>query len=136
MAVILHGDPGGPAANQPSPPPAGTRMRGPFEPPGLTDSRSAGESSTGQTPHAAREANGQPGGASAAKAAAPQGSASVWEPVSSTMDQIKDLYVTAEAIGEGALDKHFQMVSDRQRQLIKDYFHQAVANGSGGEDRV
>ena len=41
------------------------------------------------------------------------------------MDQIKDLYLTAEAIGEDALDKHFQLVSDKQRQLIKEYFDQA-----------
>ena len=42
------------------------------------------------------------------------------------MDQIKDLYLTAEAIGEDALDKHFELVSDRQRQLIREYFDQAV----------
>ncbi len=42
------------------------------------------------------------------------------------MDQIKDLYLTAEAIGEDALDQHFQLVSDRQRQLIKEYFDQAI----------
>jgi hypothetical protein len=45
---------------------------------------------------------------------------------SAKMDQIKDLYLTAEAIGEDALDRHFQLVSDRQRQLIREYFNQAI----------
>jgi hypothetical protein len=38
------------------------------------------------------------------------------------LDQIKDLYLTAEAIGEEALDKHFDQVSERQRELINDFF--------------
>jgi hypothetical protein len=41
------------------------------------------------------------------------------------LDQLKDLYLTAEAIGEDALTKHFDEVSLRQRQLIKEYFAQA-----------
>ncbi len=49
------------------------------------------------------------------------------------MDQIKDLYLTAEAIGDDALDKYFQQVSARQRQLIQEYFDQAVASGSDGK---
>jgi len=44
------------------------------------------------------------------------------------LEQIKDLYLTAEAIGEDALDKHFDQVSDKQRQLIKEYFDQVVRN--------
>jgi hypothetical protein len=42
------------------------------------------------------------------------------------LDQIKDLYLTAEAIGEDALARHFQQVSDRQRQLIREYFDQVA----------
>jgi hypothetical protein len=38
------------------------------------------------------------------------------------LDQIKELYLTAEAIGEDALDKHFDQVSARQRELIKEFF--------------
>jgi hypothetical protein len=38
------------------------------------------------------------------------------------LDQIKDLYLTAEAIGDDALDKHFNQISARQRELIKEYF--------------
>jgi hypothetical protein len=54
-------------------------------------------------------------------------------PVIAKMDQIKDLYITAEAIGEDALDQHFQQVSDRQRQLIREYFEQVAANGADGQ---
>jgi hypothetical protein len=38
------------------------------------------------------------------------------------LEQLKDLYLTAEAIGEEALDKHFDQVSERQRQLIREFF--------------
>jgi len=55
---------------------------------------------------------------------------------SQTLEQIKDLYLTAEAIGEDALDKHFELVSDRQRQLIKEYFEKAVADRPDGQDRA
>jgi hypothetical protein len=46
-------------------------------------------------------------------------------PARAKLDQIKDLYLTAEAIGEDALGKHFDEVSERQRQLIREYFNQA-----------
>ena len=49
------------------------------------------------------------------------------------LDQIKDLYLTAEAIGEDALDRHFQQVSDRQRQLIREYFDQVATRGGPDE---
>jgi hypothetical protein len=47
------------------------------------------------------------------------------------LDQIKDLYLTAEAIGEDALDKHFDQVSQRQRELIREFF---LRSESGGPD--
>jgi len=40
------------------------------------------------------------------------------------LDQLKDLYLTAEAIGEDALMRHFDEVSQRQHDLIRDYFKQ------------
>jgi ABC-type transporter MlaC component len=46
-------------------------------------------------------------------------------PAQAKLDQIKDLYVTAEAIGEDALVKHFEQVSRRQRELIREYFEQS-----------
>jgi len=47
------------------------------------------------------------------------------------LDQIKDLYLTAEAIGEVALDKHFDQVSSRQRELIKEFFERSQSSGAG-----
>jgi hypothetical protein len=44
------------------------------------------------------------------------------------LDQIKDLYLTAEAIGEDALDKHFDQVSQRQRELINEFFERSKQN--------
>jgi hypothetical protein len=52
------------------------------------------------------------------------------------MDQLKDLYLTAEAIGEDALDENFHLVSDRQRQLIREYFDLAIpGEGDTGDTR-
>ncbi len=45
------------------------------------------------------------------------------------LDQIKDLYLTAEAIGEDALDKHFEQVSQRQRELIREFFTKSERPG-------
>jgi hypothetical protein len=55
------------------------------------------------------------------------------EAASAKLEQIKDLYLTAEAIGEDALDKHFDQVSQRQRELIREFFERSgpgTANGS------
>jgi hypothetical protein len=41
------------------------------------------------------------------------------------IDQIKDLYLTAEAIGEDALGKHFDELHQRQRSLIREFFEKA-----------
>jgi hypothetical protein len=38
------------------------------------------------------------------------------------LDQLKELYLTAAAIGEDALVRHFEEVSQRQRALIREYF--------------
>jgi hypothetical protein len=47
------------------------------------------------------------------------------------LDQLKDLYLTAEAIGEAALDKHFDQVSQRQRELIKEFFKRSDSGSPG-----
>jgi hypothetical protein len=61
--------------------------------------------------------------------------ASVWEPLSASsqekLDQIKDLYLTAEAIGEDALVRHFDALSQRQRALIREYFERAGLRPTG-----
>jgi hypothetical protein len=41
------------------------------------------------------------------------------------MDQIKDLYMTAEAIGDDNVDKHFDQLLERQRELISEYFKES-----------
>ena len=48
------------------------------------------------------------------------------------LEQIKDLYLTAEAIGEDALERHFLQVSERQRQLIREYFDHVVGGDAEG----
>jgi hypothetical protein len=45
------------------------------------------------------------------------------------LEQLKDLYLTAEAIGEHNVDKHFDQLLARQRELISDYFRQSSAAG-------
>jgi hypothetical protein len=46
-----------------------------------------------------------------------------------SLDQIKDLYLTAEAIGEDALDRHFDQVSQRQSELIREFFKRSQPDG-------
>ena len=47
------------------------------------------------------------------------------------LEQIKDLYLTAEAIGEHNVDKHFDQLLAQQRELISDYFRQSTAAKPG-----
>lgn len=98
-----------PSAPAPSPGtnPVDDRIRGPFEP-------------------VERPARQPAAGPRAAAAQAPS-------PAAAKMNQIKDLYLTAEAIGDDALDRHFDVVSERQRQLIREYFEQAVAGRAEGK---
>jgi len=55
----------------------------------------------------------------------PADSRPIPEGAAAKLEQIKDLYLTAEAIGEDALGKHFEQVSQRQRELIEDFFQQS-----------
>ncbi len=41
------------------------------------------------------------------------------------LEQIKDFYLTAEAIGEENVDKHFDVLLAQQRELISEYFKQS-----------
>ena len=43
------------------------------------------------------------------------------------LEQIKDFYLTAEAIGEENVDKHFDQLLAHQRELISEYFRQPDA---------
>ena len=47
------------------------------------------------------------------------------------LEQIKDLYLTGEAIGERNVDKHFDELLAHQRELISDYFKRSDAAGPG-----
>ena len=38
------------------------------------------------------------------------------------LEQLRDLYLTAEAIGEQNVDKHFDQILAQQRELISEYF--------------
>jgi len=42
------------------------------------------------------------------------------------LEQIKDLYLTAEAIGEQNVDKHFDQLLAQQRELISEYFRESA----------
>jgi len=103
-------------------------MRGPFEPLPKPESADRGQSSP------ATDAETSQPGSAAEPTMSPAERANVWSPGTAKMDQIKDLYLTAEAIGEDALDKHFELVSDRQRQLIREYFDQVVPSPADSRD--
>jgi hypothetical protein len=48
------------------------------------------------------------------------------------LEQLKDLYLTAEAIGERNVDKHFDELLAQQREPISEYFRQSPAAQPGG----
>lgn len=53
------------------------------------------------------------------------------------LEGIKDLYLTAETIGDRRLDKHFEQLLERQRELISEFFTKAelrVPAGPGGQE--
>ncbi|MGH3178924.1 MAG: hypothetical protein ACRDPF_34230 [Streptosporangiaceae bacterium] len=122
----------GSAAGPGAPPQSGEEARGPFEP--LVSSSdppgTAGRSSPG--PDAAEPAVPDTAHADLA----PGDSAAGDAPAESAYDrarkleQIKDLYLTAEAIGEANVDKHFDQLLAQQRELISDYFRQPGPAGS------
>ena len=136
-----------PAAAIPSA--ARPRMRGPFEPannlappPAAMASPRSGVqvgSASGGSGAGVGDVAGSRAGRDASDRSEPSGSlagsaASAASASTAKMDQIKDLYLAAEAIGEDALDRNFQLVSDRQRQLIREYFDQAVPGGADTND--
>ena len=118
LPVIL---PGATALPRPGPVEA---PRGPFEParPSLPQPRPA--SITGSVdPPAETFASARPSSEPPPRPI-PQAAAA-------KLDQIKDLYLTAEAIGEDALGKHFDQVSQRQRELIREFFERSGPGTDG-----
>jgi hypothetical protein len=47
------------------------------------------------------------------------------DPEAGTLGQIKDLYLTADTISPASLDRHFDQLLERQRQLISEYFKES-----------
>jgi hypothetical protein len=119
--VILPG-----ATSLPRPAPV-EAPRGPFEP--ARPSRSVSVTGSVEPPTATFAVpvvpSADPASALPEPRAMPAGAAA-------KLDQIKDLYLTAEAIGEDALDKHFDQVSQRQRELIREFFERSKQNGAQG----
>ena len=103
--------------------------RGPFEPAhGAASSNIAGPASLDSPGHAPEAAVTPLTEDSAVPAEAePAEIAETLSPgAAEKLDQIKDLLITAEAIGEDNLDRHFERVSQRQRELIREFFERAI----------
>jgi hypothetical protein len=114
----LPGSAAGPDEPQP-----GEEARGPFEP--LV--------SSSDPPGAARRSSAGPDAAEPAVPAAVHAESAYDR--ARKLEQIKDLYLTAEAIGEANVDKHFDQLLAQQRELISDYFRQPGPAGSAGRAR-
>jgi hypothetical protein len=102
--------------------------RGPFEPlvssadpPGTTPRFSASLDAAGPAAADAADSHEPPG------AAAGDGPEDTAHAHARKLEQIKDLYLTAEAIGEANVDKHFDHLLAQQRELIGEYFKQSNA---------
>jgi hypothetical protein len=112
--------------------PGKRRMRGPFEPANdlaaQADESLAGPRYRGRLPSAPSVPPVRLGSSKPMSQAA---RASIWSPSAAKMDQVKDLHLTAEAIGEDALDKNSKLVSEHQRKLIREYFDDPVASTDG-----
>jgi hypothetical protein len=97
------------------PDPQREEARGPFEPllssGGEPEPDAAGQDGTEQPSDPAREEGSEPPDQARAR----------------KLEQLKDLYLTAEAIGEQNVDKHFDQLLAQQRELISDFFRQSAA---------
>ena len=87
---------------EPEPPAPEPEARGPFEPLVISSAASA------EQPAAEPEEHEDPADQHERK-----------------LEQIKDFYLTAEAIGEENVDKHFDVLLAQQRELISEYFKQS-----------
>ena len=114
-------------------PEAASATRGPFEPARLAPPASpAGPAPADTAAPAPADASGPAPADTAAPALAEAAQPAGAEPAETLpaaaaekLDQIKDLLITAEAIGEANLDRHFDQVSQRQRELIREFFETA-----------
>ena len=97
------------------------QTRGPFEPllPSSTPTGTVGQQTS------AEPEQRSPDGARNDRQEAPE------QARARKLEQLKDLYLTAEAIGEQNVDKHFDQLLAQQRELISDYFGQSAAAQPG-----
>jgi len=121
------------------PPHAAEEARGPFEPlvssadpPGTTPRFSAGPDAAG--PYAVGPDTAEPA-ADPDEAPRDDRQEDTVHAHARKLEQIKDLYLTAEAIGEANVDKHFDQLLAQQRELISDYFRQPGPAGSAAGAR-
>jgi len=109
------------------PAPRDEQARGPFEP--LLPS-GVPTGAAGQQPSAEPEPEpASPGGTDSDRQEPPD------QARARKLEQLKDLYLTAEAIGEQNVDKHFDQLLAQQRELISEYFRQSPSgqpDGTGG----
>jgi hypothetical protein len=91
--------------------------RGPFEPL-LSSSEPSG---------AVQQRTPEPGGTEQASPDAARGESqdAPEQTRARQLEQLKDLYLTAEAIGEENVDKHFDQLLAQQRELISEYFRRS-----------
>lgn len=110
--------------------------RGPFEPlvssadpPGTVRHAAAADAGDGS---GTDDGSASGGPDLAAEAPGADGRQDVTHAHARKLEQIKDLYLTAEAIGEANVDKHFDQLLSQQRELISEYFRQSSAAKAHG----
>ena len=96
----------------PEPAEARAETRGPFEPLVSSTGPRAGMPPPSQDEPTAPDADGDEDSAHAR---------------ARKLEQIKDFYLTAEAIGDHNVDKHFDQLLAQQRDLISEYFRPSEA---------
>jgi len=115
----------GPApANTAGPAPANTAGPAPANTAGTAPANTAG-TAPANTAGSAPANTAAPELGEAAQPAETESADKLPTAASEKLDQIKDLLITAEAIGEANLDRHFDQVSQRQRELIREFFETA-----------
>ena len=94
--------------------------RGPFEPLQSSSGMSSGPGAAATGTEPAGTGPGQASSGDTAQARARK------------LEQLKDLYLTAEAIGEENVDRHFDQLLAQQRELISEYFRESAVDRPAG----
>ncbi len=58
------------------------------------------------------------------------------DPEAGTLGQIRDLYQTAETVSQDSLDRHFDQLLERQRELISEYFKESLDSAGAASAAV